>query len=145
MVELWRRLIGHTGTFLAELELWDTSRAPKARPIQSGYRACWSFEGLRQFELPEGPIDLVGDRRSLKPGEQGLVLIHPLIPAFWVNVQPGSVLRLFSSTAHPRETGRATVLERRNVPLDAPLRLEVVDKPGRTFLTRAEDHTQDER
>lgn len=88
----WRRIIGHHGTFLASLDLWDTDRVAKPRSIQSDYRALWSLRtAIGELVILEGPVVLV-DARSLKPGNSAHILIHPMQPEAWLNIDAGATL-----------------------------------------------------
>ncbi|GAA3512818.1 hypothetical protein [Georgenia daeguensis] len=144
MTELtgWRRQIGHQGTFLASLDLWKPKRTGKMRHLQSGYRAWWSLADANQeFAVQVGPIDLV-DARSLAPGSNGIVLIHPMLPEAWKAIDAGATLDLLAQSQHPDVIGRATVLERRDVPASAPLNLDPFDEtPARARLHAVADST----
>lgn len=134
----WQRAIGHTGTFLASLELWGPDRGIKPRPLQSGYRALWALgapTGSPEI-LGEGPVVLV-DTRSVVPGGSGKVLIHPMQPEAWTQVDAGVRLLLLGRTQHHPVIGTAVVLERRAVPPSAPLRLpRQEDTPAARRLVR---------
>lgn len=144
MTELtgWRRQIGHQGTFLARLELWPAEHAGKVRYLQSGYRAWWSLANANQEPaIQVGPIELV-DARSLAPGTSTNVLIHPMLPEAWQAIDTGASLDLLAQSRHPRVIGKATVLERRDVPASAPLHPEPFDEtPARARLYAAADST----
>lgn len=132
----WRRVIGHEGTFLATVDLWGPDRVVKPRPLQSGYRALWSRGGPDHGAqvLGEGPVDLV-DTRSVTPGSSAQVVIHPMQPDAWAEVDAGTGLLLLGRTMHHPVVGTAVVLERRGVPASAPLRLPPqADTPSRRRL-----------
>lgn len=142
----WRRAIGHQGTFLAALELWPPERAGKVRHLQSGFGAVWSFQqGNGQGVVESGPIDLV-NARSLASGSTGHVLIHPMLPEAWQEIQPGALLELLSLRSRPRVIGEATVLERRGVPASAPMNpLPFEETPARARLRAVTPTPEDER
>jgi hypothetical protein len=137
-VERWRQLIGHDGWVEAELRLATPAEGGRGRAVQSGYRAVWwrvSAEG--EVFVGSGPLDLLDDRRSLKPGGTCRVAIRPMDPSAWRQVDAGSRLHL---RERPGQTlGVATVISRVGVPDAAPLRLDAAPlRPGERHLVRSE-------
>jgi hypothetical protein len=114
----------------AFLDLWASEVAGKTRPLQSGYHAVWLLDAsLDVPHLESGPIDVVGGR-SLRPGDRGEILIHPMVPEAWLKVTVGAELGLISRSRTPRELGKAVVTARINVPAAAPLRLRPMNESG---------------
>lgn len=135
-MERWRRLIGHDGYLLADLRLNTPEEGGRGRPVQSGYRASWwLITGDVETWLGSGPLDLLDGQRSIKPGGAVRVAIHPLVPIGWRAVQAKSTLHLRERVG--QTLGVATVVERVDVPDDAPLRFDAVPlRPGEALLTR---------
>jgi hypothetical protein len=130
----WRDVIGHNGYFVATLRLTTPQDGGRSRAVQSGYHAqWWSIEAAGESWRGSGPIDIVGARASIKPGEQGGVRIYPMDPAQWRDVTAGAVLHLRERAG--QTLGVAAVSERFRVPQDAPLRLEAERlPPGAAWL-----------
>jgi hypothetical protein len=118
-------LIGHDGYFVAVLRLFDIDEGGRSRVVQSGFRADWI---VMDDGLPDrGPLDLLGGRSSVKPGEEALIRIYPFSPGRWASVHPGSRIPLAGA---PRRQGRrngngvrvvgsAEITERMDVPFEA--------------------------
>jgi len=120
----WRAVIGHEGYLVARLRMLTSDEGGRGRAVQSGYRARWWLVGLAdEAWLGEGPLDLVGDRRSLQPGDEAEVRVHPMDPSQWQGLGPGVVLHLREWEG--RTLGVATVQDVVGVPAEAPL--QVVD------------------
>ena len=133
----WRELIGHEGYLVARLRMLTSAEGGRNRTLQSGFRAAWWLVGASEETwVGEGPLDLVGDRRSLKPGEVAEIRVHPMDPSEWRHVGPGAVLHL--RIAAGKTLGVATVEDVVGVPAHAPLR-SVAESPrhgrGATTLT----------
>src|SRR5665811_880726 len=91
----WRDVIGHDGYFAATLRLTTPDEGGRSRAVQSGYHAqWWLVEAARESWRGSGPIDIVGEDRSIKPGQQGEVRIYPMDPSQWRDVTAGAVLHL---------------------------------------------------
>jgi hypothetical protein len=124
----WRDVIGHDGYFAATLRLTTPDEGGRSRAVQSGYHAqWWLLEAAEESWRGSGPIDIVGETRSIKPGQQGEVRIYPMDPSQWRDVTVGAVLHLREKVG--QTLGVAVVAERIRVPQDAPLRLEEVRLP----------------
>jgi hypothetical protein len=136
-VERWRRLIGHDGYFVADLRVCTPAEGGRGRALQSGYHAQWWRVGEGESWLGSGPIDLLGEQRSIKPGEAGEVAIRPMDPSAWRTVGPQDVLHLRERVG--QTLGVATVRERVDVPDQASLRRDAVPlRPGEALLERRE-------
>lgn len=129
-MERWRQVIGHDGYFVADLRLTTPEEGGRARAIQSGYHAqWWLVAGADETWLGSGPVDLLDERRSIKPGHTGRVAIRPMYPTAWQHVDTEHVLHLRERIG--QTLGIATVTARVDVPDDAPLRLDAVRRrPG---------------
>ena len=103
--------------------------------LQTGYRAVWwSPTAAGEAFLSAGPIDLLDDRISLRPGETARIAIRPMHPPVWGEVQRESVLHLRERRG--QTLGIATVLGRVEVPNHSRLLLEdVVQRVGEVHLT----------
>jgi hypothetical protein len=140
-VERWRRLIGHDGYLVADLRLATPAEGGRGRALQSGYHASWWLAGDGETWLGSGPIDLLDERRSIKPGEAGRVAIRPMDPSAWRTVGAEDVLHLRERVG--QTLGIATVRARVGVPDAAPLRFDAVPlRPGEVLLERRESHLQ---
>jgi hypothetical protein len=125
----WRDVIGHDGYFAATLRLTTPDEGGRSRAVQSGYHAqWWSLEAAEESWRGSGPIDIVGETRSIKPGYQGEIRIYPMDPSQWRDVTAGAVLHLREKVG--QTLGVAVVTESVRVPQDAPLRLEGVRLPA---------------
>lgn len=135
-MERWRRLIGHDGCLLADLRLNTPEEGGRGRPVQSGYRASWWLvTGDDETWLGSGPVDLLDERPSIKPGDVGRIAIHPMDPSAWRGVDARSRLHLRERIGQTLEV--ATVMKRVDVPDEAPLRLDAVPlRPGEVRLAR---------
>jgi hypothetical protein len=123
-----------TATSLFGSDSSRLTRGGRDRALQSGFRADWI---LGDNELPtRALIDLEGERRSLKPGEEALVRAYPLQPEQWRNVEPGHEIRLFWKVG--RHLGLGVVGDRVNVPEEtAQLHHDRIrPRPGRATLHR---------
>lgn len=119
----WRDVIGHDGYFAATLRLTTPDEGGRSRAVQSGYHAqWWSLEAAEESWRGSGPIDIVGETRSIKPGQQGEIRIYPMDPSQWRDVTAGAVLHLREKVG--QTLGVAVVTESVRVPQDAPLPLE---------------------
>ena len=105
----------------------------RGRSVQSGYHAQWWHpDGSDMQWLGSGPLDLV-DARSIKPGATGVIKIYPMDPRSWSGVGVGATLHLRERVG--QTLGVAVVLERVQVPDEAPLRLDAVPpKPNQARL-----------
>lgn len=130
----WRKFIGHDGYFVATLRLTTPQEGGRSRAVQSGYHAqWWLVEAAGESWRGSGPIDIVSETRSIKPGQQGEVRIYPMDPAQWRDVIAGAVLHLRERVG--QTLGVAAVTERVRVPQDAPLRLDAAQlPPGAAWL-----------
>ncbi len=138
-MERWRRLIGHDGYLVADLCIRTPAEGGRRRAVQGGYHAQWWLvaEDCETW-LGSGPLDLLDERRSIKPGEKGRVAIHPMDPSAWRRVGTSDVLHLRERVG--QTLGIATVRERVGVPDEAPLRLDAVPlRPGEVRLERREN------
>ncbi len=137
-MEGWRRVIGHDGYLVADLRVRTSTEGGRTRAVQGGYHAQWwrvAEDG--ETWLGSGPIDLLDERRSIKPGEAGRVAIRPMDPSAWRGVGTSDVLHLREAVG--QTLGGATVQERVGVPEEAPLRLDAVPlRPGEVRLKRRE-------
>jgi hypothetical protein len=116
--EHWRRGLTHDGYVVATLRLATPEEGGWDRVVQSGYFAqWWLVVGHSEHWLGPAGLDLLGERRSLKPGETGQVAIYPQWPAYWRQVEGMRVLRLREGLGK-KTLGVATVSDRVNVPLD---------------------------
>ena len=131
----WRDVIVHDGYLAATLRLTTPGEGGRSRAVQSGYHAqWWLVEAARESWRGSGPIDIVGESRSIKPGQQGEVRIYPMDPSQWLDVTAGAVLHLRERVG--QTLGVAVVAERVRVPQDAPLLLEGVRlPPGAVWLS----------
>lgn len=127
----WRQTIGHDGYFVVRLRLFTVEEGGQDRHIQSGFRATWAADDIPH--AMDGPIDLADDTaRSIAPGREAVVHVHPLQPLAWVDVAPGMHLRLCRNW--PRALGEGVVLERVRVPQKlVPLRIPE-PLPGRAAV-----------
>jgi hypothetical protein len=153
-METWRRAIGHEGYVVTRLRVLTPEEGGRSRAVQSGYRAQWWLigagagagaghgerapDGARPDELWLGgaPLDVVGDRRSIRPGEEGVVHLHPMDPAPWQDVVHGAVLHLREREG--MTLGIATVEEVVDLPGSAPLRLDAVPREHGVVLRSAD-------
>ncbi len=134
-MERWRRLIGHEGYLVADLRLSTPAEGGRSRAVQSGYHAQWWLVGDGETWLGSGPIDLLDERRSIKPGEAGRVAIRPMDPSAWRTVGPQDVLHLRERVG--QTLAIATVQDRIRVPDEAPLQFDAVPlRPGEARLER---------
>jgi hypothetical protein len=125
----WRDVIGHDGYFAATLRLTTPDEGGRSRAVQSGYHAqWWSLETAQESWRGSGPLDIVGEARSIKPGQQGEIRIYPMDPSQWHDVAAGAVLHLRERVG--QTLGVAVVTGCVRVPQDAPLRLEGVRLPA---------------
>lgn len=117
----WREVIGHDGYFVVRLRLFTVEEGGQRRHIQSGLRAAWTASGVPQ--LLAGPLMLADDsQRSVAPGAEATVHVHPMQPSAWIDVEPGT--RLGMCRNGRRELGEGTVIERVRVPREfVPLRI----------------------
>lgn len=123
-MERWRRALGHDGYLSAHLRLNTPGEGGRSRSVQSGYHAQWWLtEGTDERWLGSGPLDGI-DARSIKPGATRSIKIYPMHPADWLAVGPGAVLHLRELIG--QTLGVAVVLDRVNVPDEAPLRLDAI-------------------
>lgn len=147
-------MIGHDGHVVARLRVLTPEEGGRSRVVQSGYRAQWwligsgagasagagdgASDGPRPGEvwLGEAPVDVVGDRRSIRPGEEGTVHLHPMDPASWQGVGGGAVLHLREREG--MTLGFASVEDVVDLPESAPLRLDAVPRKHGAVL-RASD------
>jgi hypothetical protein len=121
-VEEWRRIIGHDGYLLADLDVTAPEAGGRGRAVQSGYHAqWWSIDGADEHWLGSGPLDVTSGP-SIKPGGTGAVRVYPMDPSQWQQVGPGALLHLRERVG--QTLGVATVRQRVAVPDHAPLRLE---------------------
>jgi hypothetical protein len=127
IMEQWRQLIGHDGYFVVRLRLLTPEEGGRGRAIQSGYHPQWWISGS-EVRLGSGPLDVI-DELSIRPGQTGSVRVYPMGPAQWKNVQPGMVIDL--RERQHKTLGTGEVLERLEVPDDAPLRLDAVPHRGK--------------
>jgi hypothetical protein len=104
----WTRLTQGAGFLEADLAL---ESFPWVKPVQSGFRAVWSLQGVVEGRLGDpmsGPVTLIEEgRHSISPGETGRVAFHPLNVDRWRGVAPGTQLVLRARGG--RELGRATI------------------------------------
>lgn len=133
-MERWRRLIGHDGYLVAHLRLNTPQEGGRGRAVQSGYHALWWLvRGSDETCVGSGPLDLLDEQRSIKPGQSGRIAIRPMDPSAWRQVDDGSLLHLRERVG--QTLGVATVEERVGVPDAAPLRLDAVPlRPGEQRL-----------
>lgn len=139
-------MIGHDGYLVARLRVLMPEEGGRSRAVQSGYRAQWWLAGPGTGSSDEGrcgeawlggaPIDVVGDRRSIRPGEEGMVHLHPMDPAPWHGVVGGTVLHLREREG--MTLGLATVEAVVDLPESAPLRLDAVP-PKHGVVLRSPD------
>ncbi len=137
-MERWRRLIGHEGYLVAELRLNTPAEGGRSRAVQGGYHAqWWLVTESGETRLGSGPIDLLDERRSIKPGQTGRVAIRPMDPSDWREVGTSDALHLRERVG--QTLGVATVKERVGVPDEAPLRLDAIPlRPGAVRLALQE-------
>lgn len=120
-MERWRRVIGHDGYLVATLRITTPAEGGRSRAVQSGYHAgWWRVDASDESWLGSGPIDLMDEQRSIKPGHSGRVAIRPMDPQVWRGVQAGTVLHLRERVG--QTLGVATVEGRVRMPDHAPLR-----------------------
>lgn len=138
----WREIIGHDGYFVVHLRVYDVAEGGQRRHRQSGFRATWWADGIPHPMA--GPIVLTEPgRRSVAPGSEAIVHVHPLQPAAWIDVDPGTHLRF--GKRWPRALGEGHVLERVRVPRrEVPLRLPSLP-PGRAAAVLRRAPTLGER
>lgn len=92
MTDLWRQHLGHDGRVRIRLRLLSPGEGGRDRALQTGFKAEWLLPG---DERPAAaPIDLVGGRRSLRPGDEARVVAHPLEPERWHDLAPGTAVDL---------------------------------------------------
>jgi len=126
-----------TGTSSPIYALTTPAEGGRRRAVQGGYHAQWWLVGDGETWLGGGPIDLLDERRSIRPGEIGRVPIRPMDPSAWRAVGPKDLLHLRERVG--QTLGIATVRDRVAVPDTAPLRLDAVPlRPGEVFLERRE-------
>lgn len=137
-VERWRRLIGHDGYLLADLRVATPAEGGRRRAVQGGYHAqWWLVSGGDEVWVGSGPLDLLDEQRSIKPGHNGQVAIHPMDPSAWQDVDSGSVLHMRERVG--QTLGVANVTTRVGVPDAAALRLDAVSvRSGEKRLGRTD-------
>ena len=138
-LERWRRVIGHDGHLVADLRIATPEEGGRGRAVQSGYHAVWwVVSDGEDTVVGSGPIDLLDEQRSIKPGQTGRVAIHPMDPVAWQQIGEGNQLHL---RERPGQTlGVATVRKRVGVPEAAPLQLDALPlRPGQKRLVSVDE------
>ena len=107
----WERREREEGFVRVRFRLLKTEEGGRQGPIADGYRACWDIgnrtdSGERMFN--DAPMLFEGSDEWIPPGEGGLARIHPLVPAYWVNVSPGLEVAMYEGS---RIVGGGEVLE----------------------------------
>jgi hypothetical protein len=104
----WRRVEAERGYLRVSLKLTPPIEGRKT-PISSGYRACWDIgathDGVRTFN--DAPIT-IEYARSIEPGADGTVRLHPLAPEFWTQMRAGHAITMYEGS---RVVGHGVVLE----------------------------------
>lgn len=99
---------GHEcGYIRARLRLLTTAQGGRHTPICSGYRAHWAFPPGFHQEDHDAPLTLEPER-TLAPGDEAMVRLHPLAPDLWPQGTPGLRLSMFEGT---KLVGLADVVE----------------------------------
>jgi hypothetical protein len=101
--------VDHDGYFVVQLHLFTVEEGGQGRHLQSGFRATWTTEDVPH--AMRGPVVFADSLvRSMGPGEDAVVHVHPELPAAWAHVQPGMRLHLHKNL--PRALGEGHVIER---------------------------------
>ncbi|WP_143268965.1 hypothetical protein [Amycolatopsis vastitatis] len=103
----WIEAEAKRGYIRARLLLVTASQGGRRTPIHSGYRSHWVFPPDVHPESHDAPLTLE-TVKTLAPGEEATVRLHPLMPDLWPPVGPG--LRL-SMREGARIVGLAEVVE----------------------------------
>ncbi|WP_290051998.1 hypothetical protein [Amycolatopsis solani] len=91
----------------ARLRLLTTEQGGRRTPITSGYRSHWAFPPDHHPDRHDGPVTLDAVR-TLAPGEEAMVRLHPLVPDLWPPLIPGLRLTMYEGA---RVVGFAEVVE----------------------------------
>jgi hypothetical protein len=109
----WRGLVQADVFMVVRLRLYTVAEGGQNRVLQSGFRARWQWGPGRGCQ--EAPLVFADDaRRSLRPGEEAIVHVFPLIPDGWDDVGAGT--RLGLCTNPPRLLGEGDLLDRSRLP-----------------------------
>jgi hypothetical protein len=105
-----------------ELELVDSERGGRRRPLRDGYRASMSFGRRRRDVEPivHDAVLVLEDTDELAPGDQATARAYVVLPdELPRHVAPGTVFTLLEGD---RIVARARVLEQLEDPEPQPLR-----------------------
>ncbi|MEV6621145.1 hypothetical protein AB0M83_27955 [Amycolatopsis sp. NPDC051106] len=102
----WTATEEERGYIRARLRLVTTEQGGRHTAIHSGYRAHWAFPSDVHRERHDAPLTLEG-RKTLAPGNEAMIRLHPLAPDLWPPISAG--LRL-SMLEGPRLVGLADVV-----------------------------------
>jgi hypothetical protein len=109
VTDRWRQQLGHDGRVRIRLRLLSPGEGGRDRALQTGFKAEWL---LPDDERPAAaPIDLVGGRRSLRPGDEAVVVAHPLEPERWHDLAVGTSIDLFWSRGRRLGVGVVEAVE----------------------------------
>lgn len=100
----------HDGGYIrARLRLVSTQEGGRQTPIASGYRSHWAFPPEVHRDSHDAPLTIEsGPGRWMAPGEETVVRLHPLAPAYWPRIASGLRLTMLEGS---RVVGHAEVLE----------------------------------
>ncbi|GAB2556250.1 hypothetical protein GCM10027167_73870 [Nocardia heshunensis] len=77
--------------------LLPISEEGRRTPIRSGYRAHWAFPPDFHPDHHDAPLTLETGR-TLAPGEEAMVRLHPLVPDLWPPITPGLRLSMLEGS-----------------------------------------------
>ncbi|WP_216206993.1 hypothetical protein [Amycolatopsis aidingensis] len=103
----WTATERECGYIRARLRLLTTAQGGRLTSICSGYRAHWAFPPDVDQERHDAPLTLE-QARTLAPGEDAMVRLHPLVPDLWPQVAVGLRLSMLEGA---RVVGLADVME----------------------------------
>ncbi|MEA5362488.1 hypothetical protein VA596_23325 [Amycolatopsis sp., V23-08] len=103
----WTAAEPERGYIRARLRLLTAGQGGRQNPIRSGYRSHWGFPPDLHPDSHDAPLTLEVVK-TLSPGEQAMVRLHPLVPDLWPPVTSGLRLSMYEGA---RIVGRADVVE----------------------------------
>lgn len=105
----WLEVEARCGYLRAELYAQPTDQGGRRTPFISGYRPDWGIGNVYEGRPTiNGAAVTIEGRRSMSPGETGLVRLHPLVQELWLHVQTGAQIQMYEG---PHLVGIATILE----------------------------------
>ncbi|MBY8864006.1 hypothetical protein K7711_46615 [Nocardia sp. CA2R105] len=103
----WTATESERGYIRARLQLLTTEQGGRRAPLHSGYRAHWAFPPDMHAENHDAPLTLE-TVRTLAPGEEAMIRLHPLRPDLWPTITPGVRLSMLEGA---RLVGSADAVE----------------------------------